>query len=168
MRQAWSRVRQFCARARVVGVAYFDYYHGQTGVAPNVIEYGKCAPSYPDECIPPPPPHLNCSDIRYRNFRVLWNRGRPGPAPLRRRPGRDRLRNMSVPGCGSLRFLHQQTAEDVNLSAVLQLGGHPTWIDNSIALGRAGVRRLRRRQMGGARQRRPARLGHRRAASPRQ
>jgi len=27
-----------CARARVTGVAFFDYEHGQTGVAPNAIE----------------------------------------------------------------------------------------------------------------------------------
>jgi len=27
-----------CERARVVGVAFFDFLHGQTGVAPNGIE----------------------------------------------------------------------------------------------------------------------------------
>jgi hypothetical protein len=27
-----------CARARVTGVAFFDFKHGQTGVAPNAIE----------------------------------------------------------------------------------------------------------------------------------
>ena len=32
---------------------------------------GNCDPSYPDVCIPPPPPDLDCSDIPYRNFRVL-------------------------------------------------------------------------------------------------
>jgi len=30
-----------------------------------------CDSSYPDVCIPPPPPDLGCSDIPYRNFRVL-------------------------------------------------------------------------------------------------
>ena len=30
-----------------------------------------CDPSYPDVCIPPPPPDLDCSDIPYRNFRVI-------------------------------------------------------------------------------------------------
>ena len=30
-----------------------------------------CHPSYPTVCIPPPPPDLNCSDIPYRNFKVL-------------------------------------------------------------------------------------------------
>jgi endonuclease YncB( thermonuclease family) len=31
---------------------------------------GGCDPSYPDVCIPPPPPDLDCADIPYRNFRV--------------------------------------------------------------------------------------------------
>ncbi|WP_222829538.1 thermonuclease family protein [Archaeoglobus profundus] len=30
-----------------------------------------CDPSYPDVCIPPPPPDLDCDDIPYRKFRVL-------------------------------------------------------------------------------------------------
>ena len=34
---ARSHVR-LCRRARVTGVAFFDYEHGQTGVAPNAIE----------------------------------------------------------------------------------------------------------------------------------
>jgi micrococcal nuclease len=32
---------------------------------------GNCDPAYPDVCIPPPPPDLDCKDIPYRNFRVL-------------------------------------------------------------------------------------------------
>ena len=32
---------------------------------------GGCDPSYPDVCIPPPPPDLDCRDVPYRNFRVL-------------------------------------------------------------------------------------------------
>lgn len=31
---------------------------------------GRCDPSYPTVCIPPPPPDLDCRDIPYRNFRV--------------------------------------------------------------------------------------------------
>jgi hypothetical protein len=101
MRTARIRVRRYCARARVVGVGFFDYYHGQRGVAPNVIELhpilgygclkggapppppppsgGKCAASYPTVCIPPPPPDLDCSDIPYRNFRVRWDVPNPDP-----------------------------------------------------------------------------------------
>jgi len=31
----------------------------------------NCDPSYPDVCIPPWPPDLNCGDVRYVNFKVL-------------------------------------------------------------------------------------------------
>jgi hypothetical protein len=101
MRTARSRVRS-CARARVVGVAFWDFFHGQTGVSPNVIELhpilgftclsgggsppppppplgGKCAASYSSVCIPPPPPDLNCGDIPYRNFHVRWDVADPDP-----------------------------------------------------------------------------------------
>lgn len=37
---------------------------------PPAVE-GNCDPSYPDVCIPPPPPSLNCRDIPHRRFRVL-------------------------------------------------------------------------------------------------
>jgi hypothetical protein len=30
-----------------------------------------CEPSYPTVCIPPPPPRLDCDDIKYRNFKVF-------------------------------------------------------------------------------------------------
>jgi hypothetical protein len=31
----------------------------------------NCDPAYPTVCIPPPPPDLDCSEIPYRNFKVL-------------------------------------------------------------------------------------------------
>ena len=31
----------------------------------------NCDPSYPDACISPPPPDLDCDNISARNFRVL-------------------------------------------------------------------------------------------------
>jgi micrococcal nuclease len=31
----------------------------------------SCDPSYPDVCISPYPPDLNCGDIGYSNFRVI-------------------------------------------------------------------------------------------------
>lgn len=37
MTSARSRIR-LCAHARITGVAFFDFNHGQTGVAPNAIE----------------------------------------------------------------------------------------------------------------------------------
>jgi hypothetical protein len=37
---------------------------------PSVPQSG-CDPSYPDFCIAPPPPPLNCDDIARKNFKVL-------------------------------------------------------------------------------------------------
>jgi len=31
----------------------------------------NCDPSYPDVCIPPPPPDLDCEDIQFKKFKVL-------------------------------------------------------------------------------------------------
>jgi hypothetical protein len=58
MRDA-RNVARVCARARVVGVAFWDFFHGQTGVAPNAIELHPilgfaCLSSKPP---PPPPPN---------------------------------------------------------------------------------------------------------------
>jgi len=33
----------------------------------------SCDPSYPDVCIPPYPPDLDCGEIGYSNFRVVGN-----------------------------------------------------------------------------------------------
>lgn len=35
-----------------------------------IASSGRCDPSYPTVCIPPPPPDLDCRDIPYRNFPV--------------------------------------------------------------------------------------------------
>jgi micrococcal nuclease len=32
---------------------------------------GKCDPSYPTVCIPPPPPDLDCADVKYTHFKVV-------------------------------------------------------------------------------------------------
>ena len=42
-----------------------------TAVTPGPGPRAGCDPSYPDVCIPPPPPDLDCRDIPYRRFRVL-------------------------------------------------------------------------------------------------
>jgi micrococcal nuclease len=39
----------------------------------------NCAPSYPDVCIPPPPPDLNCPDVPYKNIRVIYTVPNPDP-----------------------------------------------------------------------------------------
>jgi len=38
---------------------------------PTGAPASNCDPAYPDVCIPPPPPDLDCGDIPYRNVRVL-------------------------------------------------------------------------------------------------
>ncbi len=43
----------------------------QFGQTPAVQAASNCDRSYPDVCIAPPPPDLDCKDIRYRNFKVL-------------------------------------------------------------------------------------------------
>ena len=40
-------------------------------VEPTPDSPGGCDPAYPDICIPPPPPDLQCADVSFRNFRVL-------------------------------------------------------------------------------------------------
>lgn len=42
-----------------------------TPVPPTQAPAQNCDPSYPDVCIPPPPPDLDCADIPYRRFRVV-------------------------------------------------------------------------------------------------
>ena len=51
----------------IVGVAI----GGSLALSRPGARSGNCDPSYPGVCIPPPPPDLDCSDISYRNFRVL-------------------------------------------------------------------------------------------------
>ncbi len=42
---------------------------GVTGTP--VVNPIKCDPSYPDFCIKPPPPDLNCANITEKNFKVV-------------------------------------------------------------------------------------------------
>jgi micrococcal nuclease len=47
---------------------------GPAAPAPTVAKApaaGNCDPSYPDVCIAPPPPDLDCPQIPYRRFRVV-------------------------------------------------------------------------------------------------
>ena len=95
-----SQFTSISGSASVTGVGFFDFLHGQTGVAPNGIELhpvigftalsggaasqpttqsaaagagasAGCDPAYPTVCIPPPPPDLDCNDIPFRRFTVL-------------------------------------------------------------------------------------------------
>jgi len=44
---------------------------GGVPAAPPPPSNGGCDPSYPDVCIPPPPPDLDCGDVPYQRFRVI-------------------------------------------------------------------------------------------------
>lgn len=50
-------------RATAVAVA--------TAVPAPAVQSTDCDPSYPDVCIPSPPPDLDCGEISYRRFRVI-------------------------------------------------------------------------------------------------
>ena len=59
------------ARSEGLGLwsACVDAGREPTSTPPN--PGGDCDPSYPDVCIPPPPPDLDCGDIIYANFRTI-------------------------------------------------------------------------------------------------
>ena len=40
-------------------------------ISPTPTPTPDCDPSYPDVCLPSPPPDLNCSDIPHKNIKVL-------------------------------------------------------------------------------------------------
>ena len=44
---------------------------GASGGAIPPPSTGRCDPSYPDFCIPPPPPDLDCADVAGKAFRVV-------------------------------------------------------------------------------------------------
>ena len=91
-----SQFTHLTGTATLAGVGFFDFLHGQTGVAPNGVELHpvlgfalvaggpapppprsalppatECDPAYPTVCIPSPPPDLDCKDITFRRFTVL-------------------------------------------------------------------------------------------------
>jgi micrococcal nuclease len=50
-----------------------------TSTTSTTTTTANCAPSYPDVCIPPPPPDLDCGQIPYRDFRVRYDVPNPDP-----------------------------------------------------------------------------------------
>jgi hypothetical protein len=61
------------AQRRIVNWMHFVSTSGGGGPTPTPTPPpgGNCDPAYPTVCIPPPPPDLDCSEIPYRNFKVL-------------------------------------------------------------------------------------------------
>jgi micrococcal nuclease len=61
-----ERIRRAAQLARDEGV-------GLWSAEPTEAEPASgCSEAYPDHCIPPPPPDLDCSDVPYKRFRVLY------------------------------------------------------------------------------------------------
>ncbi len=75
MEQHEQRLREAEARARAAGAGLWTACETEDGA--DDIDAGAassrdgCDDAYPDVCIPPPPPDLNCGDIEYRDIRVL-------------------------------------------------------------------------------------------------
>lgn len=70
---------QYCSKSEFSGESWAQQYGcgsksatpQATNAIPQSTSPAKCDPSYPDVCIAPYPPDLNCGDIPYRNFKVL-------------------------------------------------------------------------------------------------
>jgi micrococcal nuclease len=57
--------------ARDSGVGLWGSCTGKRSLVGSVSGSSKCDPAYPTVCIPPPPPDLDCSDVRFTSFEVL-------------------------------------------------------------------------------------------------
>jgi len=60
----------FSKAQRVAQEKNLGIWNNNPIIEPPSRSGGDCDPSYPDICIPSPPPKLTCKDIDYRNFRV--------------------------------------------------------------------------------------------------
>lgn len=67
---------QYCSTSEFSGEAWAQEY----GCGPKEIQpttpssqtnENHCDPSYPDDCVPSPPPDLDCGDVSFSNFQVL-------------------------------------------------------------------------------------------------
>lgn len=59
----------------IIGIVGLIILFFSTGYAlttiPEIKAQSDCDSSYPDSCIPSPPPNLNCKDISDKKFEVL-------------------------------------------------------------------------------------------------
>ncbi|MFN8591410.1 MAG: hypothetical protein U0031_08120 [Thermomicrobiales bacterium] len=68
---------------------------GSSSTSSSGLTAADCDPSYPDVCVPPPPPDLNCSDIGFP-VAVIHNAGEGATDPHKLDPDGDGV------GCASL------------------------------------------------------------------
>lgn len=58
--------------ARIAGVfACAQVLSGCSSSTPTGVDGLDCHPSYPQVCIPPPPPDLDCDEIAFSDFQVV-------------------------------------------------------------------------------------------------
>ena len=74
VRQGYAFVTTFPPNVRYVDrfrAAQRDARSVERGVWGRCVRQDECDPAYPDACIPPPPPDLDCSNVDLRRFTVL-------------------------------------------------------------------------------------------------
>ncbi len=74
VREGYAFVATFPPNVRYVErfrAAQREARSADRGVWGKCVHLGACDSAYPDGCIPPPPPDLDCSDIDERRFTVL-------------------------------------------------------------------------------------------------
>jgi micrococcal nuclease len=74
VREGYAFVTTYPPNVRYVGrfrAAQREARSAGRGVWGRCVHEGACDPAYPDACVPPPPPDLDCTDIDQRRFTVL-------------------------------------------------------------------------------------------------
>lgn len=66
-----DRFRRAQRVARQTGAGLWGGCPEEAEQPPQPEPQGDCDPAYPDVCIPPPPPDLDCDDVSYSAFRVV-------------------------------------------------------------------------------------------------
>jgi len=61
---------QYCSTSEFAGKSWAQRF-GCSIPMESILESSNCDPSYPDFCISPPPPDLDCGDITQKSFTVL-------------------------------------------------------------------------------------------------
>lgn len=73
-----SILKKYCSTSEFSGEVWAQKYgcninsisKSNAHVKPDTVT-NRCDPSYPDVCIPPYPPDLDCGEISYKNFKVV-------------------------------------------------------------------------------------------------
>ena len=55
----------------LLGLSSITFFSGIPTIDATIIGNDNCDPSYPDTCIPSPPPDLDCGEISDKRFQVV-------------------------------------------------------------------------------------------------